>query len=118
MGADERSTEREFELALAELAVARYELTLYVSGASPLSVRAVTNVREICEHHLQGRYELTVVDVRSAPELVGSQGLLAVPTLVKRFPAPRRVVVGDFSDSRRVLQTLDLMAIHHPADPP
>lgn len=99
---------RALEQALQTLLTVRYDLTLYVSGASPLSARAVGNARAVCEAHLQGRYALTVVDVRSDPGLVVSAGIVAVPTLVREAPLPRRLVVGDLSDTPRVLRALDL----------
>ena len=109
------STTEQFERALTALASAGYDLTLFVSGASPLSARAVENARVICDAHLAGRYTLTVVDVRNEPGEVISSGVLAVPTLVRVAPLPRRIVVGDLSDTARVLHALDLPALDLPA---
>lgn len=89
----------------------RWVLTLYVSGASPQSARAVENVRRICDEELAGRVDLEVVDVNEAPALVVSDQVLAVPTLVKRLPGPLRRLVGDLSDASRVRVELDLAAV-------
>ena len=107
--ADEQSqTLKDFEDALSELGSAQYALTLFVAGASALSARALTAVRAICETHLKDRYELQVVDVHRNPELMSSRGVLASPTLIKDHPLPRRVLVGDLSDTGRVLLALDI----------
>ena len=99
---------QEFELALAELKTARYDLTLFVNGASALSARAVTDVRALCEAHLSNRYCLEVVDVYRNPALVTERGVVASPTLIKDHPLPKRVLVGDLSSTRRVLLALDI----------
>lgn len=99
------------EAALAELKGARYELTLFVSGASSSSARAIRNARSICDTHLDGRYELTVVDVNQDPELARGQRVLATPTLRKGSPLPERMLVGDLSDEERVLLALDVRAL-------
>jgi circadian clock protein KaiB len=104
----EHSTLQAFESALADLGSARYDLTLFVTGASALSARAISDVRSLCETHLRNRYDLQVVDVRESPALVISRGVLASPTLIKDFPLPRRVLVGSLSDTRRVLLALDI----------
>lgn len=101
-------TLRDFELALINLVKAEYELTLFVTGASSLSARAVADVRALCETYLPGRYHLQVVDVHRNPALVTSRGVLASPTLIKDFPLPKRVLVGNLSDTNRVLLALDI----------
>lgn len=98
------------EAALASLKAARHELTLFVSGASAASARAIINARALCDGHLGGRYELTIVDVNQNPELARGSRVLATPTLLKAKPAPERMVVGDLSDLDRVLAALDLLA--------
>ena len=100
--------ELDFEGALLALIGSRYDLTLFVSGASPLSARAVSNARALCQAHLPGRHALTVVDVHSDPALVVAAGVLAVPTLVRELPLPRRRIVGDLIDTASVLRALDL----------
>lgn len=102
------STIQEFERALVELGEARYDLTLFVNGASALSARAVKNVRALCDEHLLDRYRLQVVDVHRNPGLVSSRNVFASPTLIKDHPLPKRVLVGDLSDTNRVLLALDI----------
>ena len=85
-----------------------YVLRLYVTGTTGKAVRAIQNVRRICEEHLKGRYELEVIDLyRNLPLARGDQ-IIAAPTLVKRLPAPLRRLIGDMSDEQRVLVGLDL----------
>jgi circadian clock protein KaiB len=86
----------------------RYTLRLYVSGATPCSTRAIENVRVLCEEHLPGRYDLEVVDIYQQPGLAEDDGILAAPTLVRRLPLPLRRLVGDLSDTERVLGRLNL----------
>jgi circadian clock protein KaiB len=105
-----------FERALLELATVRYDLTLFVTGASALSARAVTNLCALCETYLTDRYDLSVIDVHRNPELVASRGVLAAPTLMKDYPLPRRVLVGDLSDTARVLRALDISVTSEPAE--
>jgi circadian clock protein KaiB len=85
-----------------------YELTLFVSGASEISARAVTNARELCDGHLAGRSSLSVVDVHVDPEAVLSNQVFAVPTLIKNRPLPVRRLVGDLSHTDKVLLALEL----------
>jgi circadian clock protein KaiB len=89
---------------------ARYELTLYVNGASDLSARAIANARHLCESRLAGRYDLRIVDLRDNPTAVHSHRLLAAPTLVKSRPLPERQIVGDLSRTDKVLVALGLPA--------
>lgn len=99
---------RRLEAALLELGTARYELTLFVSGASSASARAIRNAQAMFEAHLAGRYELTIVDVHQHPELAIGSRVLATPTLLKQHPAPERMLVGDLSDESRMLLALDV----------
>lgn len=99
------------EEALARLDEAQYELTLFVSGASSSSAAAVRNAQALCEAHLAGRYELTVVDVNQNPELARGSRVLATPTLLKGHPHPERMVVGDLSDRDRVLLAIDVRPV-------
>jgi circadian clock protein KaiB len=93
---------------LASTSKERYTLRLYVSGATPCSMRAIENVRALCEEHLPGRYDLEVVDIYQQPGLAEDDGILAAPTLVRRLPLPLRRLVGDLSDPERVLGRLNL----------
>ena len=86
----------------------RWSLTLYVSGASPRSAEALETVRRLCDEELPGQVELQVVDVADEPALAGRDRIVAVPTLVKRLPAPPRQLVGDLADIDRVRVWLDL----------
>ena len=86
----------------------RYVLHLYVAGKSPNSVRAIANLKRICEERLQGCYELEVIDLYQQPQLAQGAQIVAVPTLIKKLPLPLRSIVGDMSDSGRVLAVLDL----------
>jgi circadian clock protein KaiB len=74
----------------------------------PLSMRAVENVKNICEEHLQGRYELEVIDLYQQPHLAQGEQIIAVPTLIRKLPLPSRRVIGDMSKTERVLAGLDL----------
>lgn len=101
------STE-EFEKALKERENRRYVLRLYVSGMTSRSIKAIEIIKKICEEYLEGRYELEVVDVYQQPERAKSDQIIAVPTLLKKLPAPLRVFIGDLSDRERILVGLDL----------
>lgn len=96
-----------FERTLAAPGGPPYELRLYVAGMTPRSVRAIANIKEICEEHLKGRYILKVFDIYQQPLTEGEQ-VVAVPTLIKRLPAPLRRIIGDLSDREKVLVGLDL----------
>ena len=86
----------------------RYVLRLYVTGMTPRSTRAVENVRTICEEHLQGRYDLEVIDIYQQPTLAKGEQIIAAPTLIRKLPLPLRRVIGDLSSTERVLLGLDL----------
>ena len=85
-----------------------YVLRLYVTGMTARSRRAMENVRKICEAHLQGRYELEIIDIYQQPTLAKGDQILAAPTLIKRLPLPLRRIIGDLSSTDRVLLGLDL----------
>ena len=86
----------------------RWSLTLYVSGASPRSAQALETVRRLCDEELPGQVELEVVDVTDEPDRAGRDRIVAVPTLVKRLPAPSCQLVGDLADVDRLRAGLDL----------
>ena len=88
----------------------QYVLRLFVVSGSPVSRRAVTNLRTICDEKLSGRYTLEVIDVYEQPALAGEWDILAVPTLVRELPAPRQSLIGDLSNRERLLLALDLDA--------
>jgi len=83
-------------------------LRLYVAGQTPKSILAFTNLKEICEEHLQGRYEIEIIDLVENPQLAAGDQILAVPTLVRRLPEPIKKIIGDLSNTERVLVGLDL----------
>ena len=109
MSAQEDATLARFEARLTESASAPYLLTLFVTGASDRSARAIRNIRVLCEEHLAGRYRLEVVDVHRNPSLMSSYDLVAAPALVREAPLPKRMLVGDLSNTARVLAALDLV---------
>lgn len=85
-----------------------YRLKLYIKGTTPLSSRAVVNIRRLCDEHLADRYNLEVVDVTSTPGLAKELQLIAVPTLIKEMPLPQRRFVGDMSATDRLFSGLGL----------
>jgi len=105
-GADR--TLQEFEKLVADLAQPRYLFRLYVSGNSPRSALAITNVRSICDQYLPGHYELEVIDVYQQPAETKTAQVIAVPTLIKEVPLPAKRFVGDMSDSERIVIGLNL----------
>ncbi len=88
----------------------KYQLRLYVIGQSPNSMRALDNLKRICEEQLFGQYDLKVIDVLKESELAEKDKIIATPTLVKDLPPPPRKVIGDLSDRDKVLQALDLVS--------
>jgi circadian clock protein KaiB len=85
-----------------------YILRLYIAGKTPKSVAALANLKEICVEHLAGRYTLQVVDLLENPQLARGDQILAIPTLVRKLPLPMRRIIGDLSNTERVLVGLDL----------
>ena len=85
-----------------------YVLRLYVAGTNSKSIRAVANIKEICESSLKNRYDLEVIDIYQQPVLVKGEQIIAAPTLVKKLPLPLRKFIGDMSDTERILVGLDL----------
>lgn len=85
-----------------------YQLQLFVAGASFHSVQAITNLKQICETHLRGRYRLEIIDVYQQKQAAEQQQIIALPLLIKRSPLPERRLIGDMSDVQRVLAGLGL----------
>jgi circadian clock protein KaiB len=108
MTTEHQLTLEQFRHAVAGLEEEQYELTLFVSGASEASARAITNIREICDAHLDGRHLLNIVDLNQEPALASEHHVLATPTLVKDHPPPLRMLVGDMSDHMKILLALDV----------
>jgi circadian clock protein KaiB len=92
-----------------------WELRLYVAGQTPRSLTAFANLKQICEEHLKGRYRIQVIDLVEEPQLSKGDQILAIPTLVRKLPVPVRKIIGDLSDTERVLVGLDLRP---PSSPP
>ncbi|HEX3770248.1 MAG TPA: circadian clock KaiB family protein [Polyangiaceae bacterium] len=89
----------------------RYELRLYVAGQTAKSLQAFANLKAICEEHLQGRYRIEVIDLLKNPTLARGDQILAVPTLVRKLPPPVKKIIGDFTNTERVLVGLNLVPV-------
>ena len=89
-----------------------FRLRLYVAGQTPKSILAFSNLKQICETHLQGRYEIEIIDLVKNPQLAHGDQIFAVPTLVRRLPEPIKKIIGDLSNTDRVLVGLDLQIRH------
>lgn len=89
----------------------RWILRLYVAGQTAKSLTAFSNLKKICEEHLHGRYQIEVIDLLVNPKLAKDDQILALPTLVRRLPEPMRKIIGDLSNTERVLVGLDVRPI-------
>ena len=105
-------TARRSESASRRRPAELWQLRLYVAGQTPKSLAAFANLKSICESHLNGRYRIEVIDLLEHPHLSKGDQILAIPTLVRKLPQPVRKIIGDLSDTDRVLVGLDL----RPAD--
>ena len=85
-----------------------YDLKLYVAGQGPKSLAALANLRRVCEQHLAGKYRIQVIDLTKNPQLARGDQILAVPTLVRKLPMPLRRIIGDLSNTDKLLVGLDL----------
>jgi KaiB domain. len=103
-----KTSTEEFEKAAARRDRTKYVLRLYVTGMTPKSTRAIANVRKLCEKHLEGCYELDVIDIYQQPKLAKGEQIIATPTLIKKLPLPLRKLIGDMSDTERFLVGIDL----------
>jgi circadian clock protein KaiB len=97
-----------FEDAIKTNNNSNYILRLYVTGATPQSIRAITNIKKICEEHLKNRYTLEIIDIYQQPHLAEGDQIVAAPTLIKKLPYPLKKLIGDMSNTERVLLGLDL----------
>lgn len=86
----------------------KWMLKLYVAGQTPKSLLAVANLKRICEEHLAGQYQIEVIDLLKNPQLAAGDQILALPTVVRKLPEPVRTIIGDLSNTERVLVGLDL----------
>ncbi len=107
-----------FERALRSSRTKRYTLRLYVAGMTPRSLRAIANVRNICEENLAGRFDLQVIDIYQQPTLAEGEQIIAAPTLIKKIPAPLRRFIGDMANKDRILIGLDIRHGHVPPKNP
>ncbi|MDB9512273.1 circadian clock KaiB family protein [Kamptonema animale CS-326] len=98
-----------FEQAIAELEQQHYCLRLYIAGTTPRSTRALQRIKSICETYLQGRYDLEVIDVYQSSEQMHLDNIVAIPTLIKQLPLPLQRMIGDLSDTEKVLFGLDIV---------
>lgn len=85
-----------------------WELRLYVAGQTPKSLTAFANLKKICDEHLKGKYTIEVIDLCKEPQLAAGDQILAIPTLVRKLPVPIRKIIGDLSNTERVLVGLDI----------
>ena len=85
-----------------------WQLRLYVAGQTPKCLTALANLKKICEQHMPGEYEIEIVDLLEQPQLASGDQILAIPTLVRKLPEPIRKIIGDLSNTERVLVGLDL----------
>jgi circadian clock protein KaiB len=86
----------------------QYDLRLYVAGQTPRSLQALSNLKRICEQHLAGQYRIEIIDLLKKPQLAAGDQILAIPTLVRAIPKPMRKIIGDLSNTERVLVGLDV----------
>lgn len=89
----------------------RWELKLYVAGKTPKSVTALRNLEKYCKEHLEGRYQIEVVDLLEKPQLAEGDQIFAVPTLVRKVPVPIRKIIGDLSNEEKVLVGLNIVPV-------
>ena len=100
---------KRFQKALSLKTIAgRYVLSLFVTGSTPKSIRAIRNIRALCEETLAGGYELKVIDIYQHPEQVKAEQIVVTPTLIKKLPFPLRILIGDLSNMDRLLLGLDI----------
>lgn len=85
-----------------------YHLRLYVAGQTQKSLAAMANLKRVCEEHLAGRYEIEIIDLMLQPQLAAGDQILAIPTLVRRLPTPLKRIIGDLSNTEKVLVGLDI----------
>jgi len=86
-----------------------FKLRLFVAGTSPVSVRAINNLQAVLKEKLEGRYELEIIDIHQQPELAENENITAVPMLIKTEPVPKRLLIGDMSETNRIMRAFNLM---------
>ncbi len=107
-GTRKGSTTEQLERQAERVKKQKYVLRLYVTGMTPRSIRAIENLRTVCDEYLKGRYSLEIIDIYQHPNLLQGEQIIAAPTLIKKLPAPLRRMVGDLSNIEKVLLGLDL----------
>ena len=101
---------KKFENAISRSSIAgRYVLSLFVTGSTPKSLRAIRNIRTLCEERLSRRYELKVIDIYQHPDQVKPDQIIVTPTLIRKLPLPLRTLIGDLSNRDRLLLALDIV---------
>jgi circadian clock protein KaiB len=103
-----KKSAKAFAKKFEEFGTEKYVLRLYVAGSTPRSLQAIRNIRKLCDEHLNGRYDLEVIDIYQQPTLAGGEQIIAAPTLVKKLPLPLRRFIGDMANQERILVGLDL----------
>ncbi len=103
-----KNSAKAFERAIRKRAKEKYVLRLYVTGMTPKSTRAIENIKRICQEHLDGGYDLEVIDIYKRPTLAEGEQIIAVPALIKKLPLPLRRFVGDMSNKEQIVMGLDL----------
>lgn len=103
-----KSSTKKFEKAVAGTGGGTFLLRLYVAGATPQSIKAITNLKRFCEEHLPHRYDLEVINIYQHPSLLEREQIFATPTLIKKLPLPLRKFIGDMADTEKILLGLDL----------
>lgn len=91
--------------------VAEWQLLLYIAGQTPKSIKALENIKKYAEEHLKGKYSIEIIDLLKSPQLAEGDQILAVPTLVRKFPEPIRKIIGDLSNEERVLVGLNIKPV-------
>jgi circadian clock protein KaiB len=107
-GKRKRRSPGKMEQPVSESLQTKYVLRLYINGSTLKSTLAVKNIKQVCEQHLNGRYDLEIIDICQQANLARDEQIVAVPTLIKRLPRPLRRLIGDLSDQNKVLFGLDL----------
>jgi circadian clock protein KaiB len=108
---EKKTDKRNIRMKQAKAPDEKWMLRLYVAGQSPKALTAFANLKKICEEQLNGKYSIEVIDLLINPKLGNEDQILALPTLVRKLPVPVRKIIGDLSDTERVLVGLDLLQV-------
>jgi circadian clock protein KaiB len=108
LGFEKRTKEWKFKMKTEKSSKKQWELRLYVAGQTDRAVTAFANLKKICEEHLAGKYSIEIIDLLKNPKLARGDQIVAIPTLVRKLPEPVRKIIGDLSNTQRVLVGLDL----------